>query len=410
MARTLGWLAIALWVNLAGAAPELTVNAQIRERAEIRDDRDFTAAAADNSRKVYHRMRLGLNYKPNARWEMAVQGQDSRAWDGQGGNAAQNGLEVQEAWVRANGLVADRVDLIAGRQALSYGNQRLIGAFEWNNVARRFDAIKAVYHGPGWQLDAFGAALGSSPGTGTSSGAFYGLYATWPKLWNGRMEGYALWNNDHASAAKSYVTLGARRTQPVGKWRYDIEAAVQVGDVTAYAAAMEGGRKLGSFDLSAGFCTASGDSTPGVAGGHQTTFQNLYPTNHLHYGYMDFQAWRNLHNVFAKAKAPIGRIASAEVWYNAFWLNNSKDFWYNASGAPNRTSGGGTFRDPTGAAGSEVGQELDLIASLRAGPYLDLQAGYGHFWAGSFIGRINRGLGLSSSGADFVYFQATGHY
>jgi len=39
------------------------------------------------------------------------------------------------------------VSLKVGRQELSYGEERLVGAFAWNNIGRVFDAVKVR-----WQI------------------------------------------------------------------------------------------------------------------------------------------------------------------------------------------------------------------------------------------------------------------
>ena len=40
--------------------------------------------------------------------------------------------------------------LKVGRQILSYGDERLIGAFDWNNFGRTFDAVKLPWEAKTW--------------------------------------------------------------------------------------------------------------------------------------------------------------------------------------------------------------------------------------------------------------------
>ncbi len=63
------------------------------------------------------------------------------------------------------------LSLKVGRQELSYGDQRLLGAFKWNNDGRTFDAIKVRYQNVLFGVDLFSggvvyvAAIGRAGGT-----------------------------------------------------------------------------------------------------------------------------------------------------------------------------------------------------------------------------------------------------
>ncbi len=60
------------------------------------------------------------------------------------------------------------------------------------------------------------------------------------------------------------------------------------------------------------------------------TFDNLYPTNHFHYGYMDLMAWKNMVNyavVFDVKPDPVSKV---QVNFIIHRLANSKDNWYRA--------------------------------------------------------------------------------
>jgi hypothetical protein len=373
---------------------------------ESRDNRDFNSAADDERTNFLTRARLGATYRAADDWTFRILGQHSEAWDpvtSTQANEAQ--LELQELYAKYQ---RDRLEVMLGRIPLAYGKQRLVGTFEWSNVARRFDGLKVGWNFGEAQLDGWFTELGGSPSTFAANGEFWGLYATLPKLWAGRTEGYLFWNHDPSSALANFVTIGGRREAKHGAWRYELEAAGQFGDVTAYAAAVEGGRKLGAVELALGLATATGDSTPGA--GQSTTFQNLFPTNHVHYGMLDYQSWRNVHNLYGKASWKANRWLSFEAQAHAFWLANSRDFWYGAAGAPNRTTGGIAYQDPTGASGTDVGQEIDFVVTANPHPQVMLQAGYGHFFSGGFVDAVNLASGLSANDSDFFYFQAQGKY
>ena len=93
------------------------------------------------------------------------------------------------------------------------------------------------------------------------------------------------------------------------------------------------------------------------------------------------------------------------LWYHMFWLESSTDAVYNAGGAP-------IYRDPTGASGNEVGNELDFLVQWTVTPRVNLWFGYSHFFTGDYFQSATiQGPGAfgGSNGedADFFYTQAT---
>ncbi|MCI0376112.1 MAG: alginate export family protein [Gemmataceae bacterium] len=69
-----------------------------------------------------------------------------------------------------------------------------------------------------------------------------------------------------------------------------------------------------------------------------------------------------------------------------FHLDSRFDALYNAAGAAIR-------RDPTGRAGTDVGNELDLFLNFHLSPHQDILVGYSKLFAGDFI----RGTGPGQS-------------
>jgi hypothetical protein len=67
------------------------------------------------------------------------------------------------------------------------------------------------------------------------------------------------------------------------------------------------------------------------------------------------------------------------LWqYHIFRLDSATDALYGVGGQVER-------RDPTGKAGTDVGDEMDFILSLHLDAHSDLLFGYSKFWAGNFI-------------------------
>jgi len=343
-------------------------------RVQGRDNADFTTGNEDGRTSVSTRARVGAHFPAGRGWTFRWLLRDSEAWDPVTSTPLDEAkLEVQELYADYQG---DDLTVILAGVPQSSGRERLVGLDEWINVARRFDGLKVGWDFGEVRLEGWFTSLGGSPSAYATDGEFWGLYSIWPRWLDGQTEGDLCWNHDPspAPAPNNVVTLGGRHEATPGKLRYDVEAAAQVGNVTAFAAAGEAVYRSGPVGLSLALATATGDAGPGV--GQATTFQNLYPSNYDRFGIMDYQSWRNLHAVSAKVSWEPQPWLRIETGCHAFRLANRRDFWYGAGGTPNRTAGGVPYIDPSGSSGSEIGQELDFQIALRPHPQCFVEAGY----------------------------------
>jgi len=87
---------------------------------------------------------------------------------------------------------------------------------------------------------------------------------------------------------------------------------------------------------------------------------------------------------------------------NAFWLADTHDYLYNASGAP-RTAGGYGIHP---GYSPFVGTQISLIAGYAITSFAQLEAGYGHFFSGDYIAE-SQAVNGGARDADFVYVQST---
>jgi hypothetical protein len=121
---------------------------------------------------------------------------------------------------------------------------------------------------------------------------------------------------------------------------------------------------------------ASGDNSPNS--GTFTTFNQLFPFGHYYLGWADVIARQNIHDVnFSLTLYPTKWMT---LWFQEhnFWLASSKDALYGPAGLPLR-------RDPTGAAGNFVGNEVDAIVNFHLTKQTDLLFSYAYLFAGSFL-------------------------
>ena len=125
------------------------------------------------------------------------------------------------------------------------------------------------------------------------------------------------------------------------------------------------------------------------------TFENLFPTNHIHMGYMDVQAWKNMMSPSVNFQARPTKDDHIEVWATSLNLANKEDNWYRGGqGAYVYTKVGNTKK--------HIGDELDVAYThMFMDGKLAFQAAYGHLFAGGYIAE---NLGQSRD-QDWAYAQ-----
>ena len=332
-----------------------------------------------------------------------------------------------------------------GRQELTYGEERLIGAFGWNNIGRAFDAAKLRWQGDWGSADIFGSwpviPEDNRFDISNTHDLFSGLYATITKLPKNVLDVYVLSRNSDTHAisvvpspqfpqpsARDIYTVGGRlKSKPgeFGNWDYLLDGAYQFGDFRdlrlgansprlkqdAYMFVAEGGYTVQGtwgkprFGLEYDF--SSGDSNP--KDGTHGTFDNLFPTNHKFYGYMDFISLQNIHDVRATFQIQPHPRVNVSLEGHGFWLADTHDSFYTVAGAPRggigATPGTGYGINPTYS--NFVGTELDLVARFTLANYANFETGYGHFFTGDYVRQSLSAPTFGSRDADYVYLQLT---
>jgi hypothetical protein len=138
---------------------------------------------------------------------------------------------------------------------------------------------------------------------------------------------------------------------------------------------------------------ASGGQSAG--GGTSNTFNQLYPFGHYYLGWADQVARQNIQDVNAHLYFYPQNWMTVWLQYHHFWLDDATDALYNAGGVAIR-------RDPTGAAGNNVGDEIDVVLNFHLNRYSDLMVGYSHLFGGGFLQNT---AGANHMGLAHVMFQ-----
>ena len=120
---------------------ELKINIQLRPRAEFRNCL-FTPILEGQKPAsfVAQRSRVGLTYSKNQKLKIGLSAQVVNTW----GNDPQvqtsaNEMSLYEAWAQLYFNPAWSIKV--GRQVFSYDDERILGALDWNNAARKHDAV-----------------------------------------------------------------------------------------------------------------------------------------------------------------------------------------------------------------------------------------------------------------------------
>jgi hypothetical protein len=399
----------------------VSLGAELRERWEGRRDPDLDRDADDGGSFVLQRLRFHAAFKaPEQNLEIFAQFQDSRAW-GQEPSTASNedNVDLHQGYVRFERLFNQELTVWVGRQELNYGEQRLVGAFGWSNIGRSFDAARARYEWDKAALEGFAAKINErTPPVGegrkdADDVDFYGLYAFLDFVPAHAWHLYAFFLRDGLDVAgeiparglanaSDFATLGTRIEGKLfeERFQWSAEAAYQTGDratdphsaYAAYARAAWTLHRATKTSVLVEGDVASGDGD--AADGRSREFHNLFPTNHLRYGYIDFMGWRNTRSYSAGVKTSPKKWGTFALNVWALGLEEARGAWKSAGGAVLGV-------DPTGTSGQSVGTEADLTwkRSFREGK-VGFLAGYSIFRPGRFA-KATRG----DDDAHFGYVQ-----
>lgn len=399
---------------LAFAGGRAVFSLENMSRFEFRDntyDFDSHVDSVNDDAWLLNRFRLGLSLKPADGVAFFFQGQDSREFDsdrpdvpGQLGAEGDDPFDLRQAYVALGDGRSFPLTLTLGRQVLQYGDQRLVGLFEWNAIARTFDAAKVRWSGAdGLWIDAFVSSVVVADRGGFDESdrdsVFSGVYAHLPGTGPQDTELYALHLSDNDRDDR-FLTIGTHwKSTPgaLGPWDYEAECAYQKGtvggrDLNAFASYVEAGFTFEHawkprVGLEYSYGSGDGDATDGDEG----AFQNLFPTNHVHYGFMDLFSWSNVHDVALHLSVKPTPAVTASIDVHALWLADTSDSWRRANA---RTQ----VRPADAAAAAYAGTEVDALVTWAPNPHFTLTVGWSHFLAGAYLADTG-----AASDADFAY-------
>lgn len=429
---------------------------------------DFSERPVDDNNNQYLLSRLMPHVIYNDKWyAFTIEGRSSYSIGDERYNATAPGKgltendagpDLHQAFVFLGNHKEFPLSLKIGRQELNYGDQRTLGAFKWNNIARTFDAAKLRWQNAIFGVDLFTGGvvytrsnhLNRSNPQDHFSGAYFNFINLGALTRANLVEAYLYARNVERSiatddwsgvpapfrfpGAQDLYTAGIRLKSKPGTadpWDYCVELMHQFGNRTAVfpattvAAALAAPRLRQDADaaiLQAGYTWTRNPYQPRLAliysyasgdrnatDGTSQTFQNLFPTNHLFYGYMDLNSLENLHDLrLAYTVKPTTSSMIALEGHDQF-LDRTSDYWYNVAGVPRNFTGaavgsGRGYRINPGY-GRHLGEELDLVAGWTFLPYAQIEGAVCRYFRGTYITQSLSAVG--SKDANYMYVQLT---
>lgn len=403
--QTLHWDAMPKWA---------TIDVQVRGRTENQTSTNYLSG----NDQLYELTRIygGLEVRP-AHWMTAyAQFIDTHAPGIPAKYAAptmRNTFDARQAYVD---LHFAGVKVIAGRQELRYGSERLVGISDWNNNSRTWDGFLGRI-GDKNRLDLFSTSVvGVHPssldkhGAGLTFHGAVGTIGTWvphvvvqPFIFVKAFP--RVQSPQGIFGTQTTVTPGAEVTGTLPGGLYvDLLGALQRGSyandsIHAGAGYAKVGytaqrvhwkpRLVGEYDY------ASGNSRRDLQ--RFGTFDQQYPTNHNAFGLVDLIGFQNVEqeriNLDVKAAKRVAMVFQQE------WLQvaTRQDSVYNAAA-------GVAVKVPVaGFKSSDIGREFDASGKWLINPCVVINAGVGHFSPGTLMRGNSHGAPLTIAYLSLTY-------
>lgn len=388
-------LSILLLLLLLGTSlksiAQFKLSAEIRPRTEFRNG--FKTPTSKGFQPAFfteQRSRVYFDYaQPKYKLRLALQ--DVRYW----GEVPQifksdvGNSFLSEAWGEL--YFTEKISMKAGRQIISYDNQRFIGGLEWAQQGRRHDALLfKVEDGEAKSKLHFGFAFNTDDDIAEpaflqrKAANFYSLGGAQYKTLQ-----YGWYHKDLEGAAFSLLALNAG-TQNAdstlsNKQTFGLIASKNIGKVTLatdsyYQSGKTGKNEVGAFllNLNGTFKTTATPITIGYeyisgksdtdASSKVTSFSPDYGTNHAHNGDMDYffvgpaNGNVGVQDIYLKTKFKLGKGAL---------MASAHEF---LTGSEQTTSSGDVLK-------SVMGAELDFVYAQKIGSDVSFNIGFAQMFA-----------------------------
>lgn len=376
-----------------------TVDMQLRAREENQSSDDYTSG--NDAFYVLTRVWGGLELRPSKSFTAYLQFVDAHAL----------GLPLYYVSANQRNVFDDRqafleyhardVQVIAGRQELRYGNERLVGISNWTDTSRTWDGFLGRI-GDKNRLDLFSSSVVAvhptsldKHGAGLTFHGAVGTITTWvphtvvmPFVYIRALP--RVESQQSTYGTETEVTPGAEvSARYPGGFYFDVLGALQRGSysndsISSGAGIVKAGYTAEKIDwkprLAGEYDYASGNPNKSSASTRIGTFDQQYPSNHNAFGLTDLFGFENIKQERINLDlAPAKHLALLiqQEWLQVATVN---DGVYTGSASVKVKPPSGGFRS------DDIGREFDAsgqYAFLRNN--MTLNFGIGHFSPGALM-------------------------
>ena len=386
---------------------------EVRERAEGQTAMNYTAGNG-NSYDL-GRIRGGLTVAPLGWMNTYIQFQDSHAWALPLSLTASNmrdTFDFRQAYLR---LHVKEAEVLAGRQELRFGGERLVGVSDWTNVSRTFDGVAGKF-GSRNNVTLFTssvvvihAASLDMHAAGLSFHGVYGSIESWVP--HTKLEPYVfvkalprVLSQQSIFGTETEVVPGMRVIGNLPKhFDYTMEGALERGSFSNNSIHAGAGyaklsytaplgwtpRLLGEYDYATG--------NPQRNAMRIGTFDQLYPSAHNVFGLEDFFGWQNIKEV--RLSMDLNPTRHLTLLFQQEFLNaaNTRDSIYTGSGSV-------LIKHPSAGFGSDqIGNGFDMSSKYVIRNDLMLNSGVAHFFPGTLMTANGHGAAATIAYAGLTY-------
>ncbi len=357
---------------------EVKFGGQVRPRFEFREPVGTEADAFTSMRVRAH---------ATATLERSVlvfiQVQDVRLWGEETstlGDFRADNFDLHQGYVELRSSSEGPFRARFGRQVVSFGGERLLGAVEWTQQGRAFDGILLGTGGDFGTVDLFGFKLAEATDPDIPNDAeLAGAYARLHRVAGGTLDLYGIYDRVAGASGTSRATLGARLAGEQPPITYRVEGSYQFGDaadlnVAAFMLGARVGASLagGAAQVTLWYDYLSGDDDP--SDNDVGVFNTLFATNHKFYGFAD---------LFLNIAAHTNGLGLQDLALKGSVAPRA-DLRLNVDVHTFHVARRGTL------VSRHLGEEMDFTVNYRYSPNLRMIGGFSYVFAGSALAAIGR--------------------
>lgn len=364
-------------------AQEFEVGLELRPRFEYRDGFKTPLTADQNPASFISQRSRMYGLWRDDKIQAKVSFQNIRTWGDVPTTSTidKNAIMLHEAW--ASYQVSSHLAVKAGRQVISYDNQRIFGGLDWAQQGQSHDALLFAITANHQQLD-IGIAVNAAEEVLFNSPYAVANYKNMQYAWYHndlnklKFSLLAINNgyNNEDNKTQYLQTYGTDINYSVGrKTNLHIAAYGQSGErndknVAAYNANIDLSQQLHSnWKIGLGYELLSGTDQNSSSNTNKS-FTPLFGTNHLFNGFMDYFYAGNHQN----------SVGLKDSYLKVEYIKEK----LNILLSPHLFYASGNILDKEGnLKGNNLGHEWDLQASYQVHPSVKVTGGYSHLFGTS---------------------------